>query len=345
MNWRPLLAPLAVLYGGVISIRHLLFDEHLWRSYTPAIPTICVGNVAVGGTGKTPMVEFLVRLLKNRYKVAVLSRGYKRKTRGFILADDAATALTIGDEPMQLHSKFPDIMVAVCEDRVHGIKHLERMDDRPDVVLLDDAFQHRRIACGLNIMLTAFDNLYVYDHMLPWGTLRDVPLRASKANVVVVTKCPDTMQPIQKRVVDNTLKLATFQHLFFSRMHYEPVDLPGLPLVVTCVAHPEPLIDHMKHLYPETEVIIYADHHMFSSGDVETIIRKAENFMCVVTTEKDYQRMQLTDLPARLGKPIIPMPIRFSVDSEATGSLDEVVLTYVGESIAAQNASGKTDNK
>lgn len=342
MNWRGLLSPLAVLYGGIIGLRHLLYDEHLWRSYTPIVPSICVGNIAVGGTGKTPMVEYLVRLLQDRYKVAVLSRGYKRRTHGFILADENATAHTIGDESMQMHTKFPNIMVAVCEDRAHGIKRLERMADRPDVILLDDAYQHRGVSCGLNIVLTAFDNLYVHDHLLPWGNLRDVPYRVTKANIVVVTKCPDSMRPIDKRVADNTLRLATFQHLFFSRMHYEQVDIQGLPLIVTCVAHPEPLIDHIQQIYPEAKALTYADHHMFTACEVDTIIRKAENFMCVVTTEKDYQRMLLTDLPERLGKPIIPLPIYLTVDSEATGSLDEVVLAYVSESINAQTAAGKS---
>ena len=345
MNWRSLLSPLAVLYGGVISLRHLLFDEHLLRSYTPVIPTICVGNIAVGGTGKTPMVEYLIRLLHGQYKVAVLSRGYKRKTHGFILADESATARTIGDEPMQIHSKFPNVIVAVCEDRVHGIKRLERMADRPDVVLLDDAYQHRAVRCGLTIVLTAFDKLYVHDHLMPWGSLRDVPFRVSKANIVVVTKCPDSMQPIQKRVVDNTLRLATFQHLFFSRIQYEPTELPGIPLIVTCVAHPEHLIDHVRSIYPEAEALSYADHHAFTAADVETIISKAERHFCVVTTEKDFQRMLLTGLPERLGKPIIPLPIHLTVDNEDTGSMDEVVLTYVRESIAAQEASGKGDKK
>ena len=334
MNRRGLLSPFAVLYGAVIGIRHLLYDEHLLRSYTPTIPTICVGNIAVGGTGKTPMVEYLIRLLQDEYKVAVLSRGYKRKTHGFILADENATARTIGDEPMQIHSKFPNIMVAVCEDRVHGIKRLQKMTNRPDVVLLDDAYQHRSIRCGLTIVLTAFNNLYVHDHLLPWGSLRDVPFRVSKANIVVVTKCPDSLQPIDKRVVDNTLRLATFQHLFFSRVQYEPIDIPGLPLIVTCVAHPEHLIDHVRQIYPQAEALSYPDHHAFTAADIETIIRKAKDFMCVITTEKDYQRMLLTDLPERLDKPIIPLAIRFTVDNEATGSIDDVILAYVRQSIA-----------
>ncbi len=332
---------MAVLYGGVISLRHLLFDEHLLRSYTPRIPTICVGNIAVGGTGKTPMVEYLIRLLQDKYKVAVLSRGYKRRTHGFILVDDSATALTIGDEPMQIHTKFPNVMVAVCEDRAHGIKRLERMADKPDVVVLDDAYQHRGVTCGLTIVLTAFNNLYVNDHLLPWGNLRDVPFRVSKANIVVVTKCPDTMRPIDKRVADNSLRLATFQHLFFSRMQYEPVDIPGLPLVVTCIAHPEYMIDRIQELYPQAEAITFADHHAFSRSDIEKIVSKAKDYMCVVTTEKDYQRIMLTDLPERLNRPIIPLPIRLTIDSEATDSMDDVVLTYVRESINAQSASGK----
>ena len=167
-KWRWLAAPLAVLYGGVITLRHLLYDEHVLPKYTPRIPTICIGNLAVGGTGKTPMVEYLIRLLqKHGYKVGVLSRGYKRRTHGFQIADAQSTADTIGDEPMQIHSKFPDVLVAVCEERMIGIRRIQNIPSPPDVVLLDDAYQHRSIVCGLNILLTAYDNLYVHDHLLP----------------------------------------------------------------------------------------------------------------------------------------------------------------------------------
>jgi tetraacyldisaccharide 4'-kinase len=274
------------LYGGAIALRHLLFDEHILPKYEPRIPTICVGNLAVGGTGKTPMVEYLIRLLgRHGYKVGVLSRGYRRTTHGFLLATAAATAETIGDEPMQIHQKFPDVLVAVCEDRVKGIKHIQNLSTPPDVVLLDDAYQHRHISCGLTILLTAYDRLYVHDHLLPWGSLRDIPYRASKANIVVVTKCPPTMHPIDKRVVDSSLKLATFQHLYFSRVQYAPVQIKGIPLLLTSIARPEYLIDHVRGIEPQTEVLTYSDHHRFTPMDVNTILERAERYDCIVTTD------------------------------------------------------------
>ena len=335
-NWRWIAAPVAAIYGAIIGIRHLLYDEHALPKYEPRIPTICVGNIAVGGTGKTPMVEYLIRLLqKNNYSVGVLSRGYKRRTHGFVLADADATADTIGDEAMQIHSKFPDVLVAVCEDRVSAIKRIQRMPAPPDIMLLDDAYQHRSIACGLNIVLTAYDRLYVHDHLLPWGTLRDIPYRVSKANIVVVTKCPDTLRPIDKRVVDNSLMLATFQHMYFSRMKYADVQIEGVPLVLTCVARPEHLIEYIRTMHPQAEALSYPDHHRFSPMDVRTILQRAEQCDCIVTTEKDMQRIRQTDLLEQLTKPIIVQPITFTIDKEAH-SFDEDVLAYAREGLHKQ---------
>ena len=335
-NWRWLLAPFAVLYGGAIALRHLLYDEHVLPKYEPKIPTICVGNLAVGGTGKTPMVEYLIRLLQqHNYKVGVLSRGYNRKTRGFLFATASATADSIGDEAMQIHTKFPDVLVAVCEDRITGIKHIQRMHTPPDVVLLDDAYQHRAIVCGLNILLTPYDRLYVHDHLLPWGTLRDIPYRASKANIVVVTKCPETMRPIDKRVVDNSLRLATFQHLYFSSVQYEPVSVTGVPLLLACIARPEYLTQHVRALHPQAEVLTYPDHHRFTPADVRTILQRAEHCDCILTTEKDLQRIRQTDLVEQYGKPVIALPIRVTVQPEAR-TMDHDVLAYVSESIHKQ---------
>ena len=299
-TWRWLAAPLAAIYGGVVGLRHLLYDEHTLPTYKPHIPTICVGNLAVGGTGKTPMVEYLIRLLmQHNYSVGVLSRGYKRKTRGLQIVGDHATAETVGDEAMQVHRKFPDVLVAVCEDRVKGIKMIEKMPKHPDVILLDDAYQHRAIVCGLTILLTAYDRLYVHDHLLPWGSLRDLTFRASKANIIVVTKCPDNFRPIDKRVVDNSLRPATFQHMYFSRIEYADTALPGQPLLLTSIARPEYLIDHVRSLHPHAEVMTYPDHHWFSSADIRNILQRADRCDCIVTTEKDMQRILCTDLLAR----------------------------------------------
>lgn len=337
MSWRWLANPLAVLYGGVIALRHLLYDEHLLPKYEPSIPTICVGNLAVGGTGKTPMVEYLIRLLQAKgYLVGVLSRGYKRRTHGFMIASSGSTADTIGDEAMQIHRKFPNVLVIVCEDRVSAIKRIQKMPEHPDVILLDDAFQHRAIQCGMNILLTAYDRLYVHDHLLPRGSLRDLPYRATKANIVVVTKCPDTIRPIDKRVVDSSLRLATFQHLYFSYMKYADVPIEGVPLVLTSIARPEYMIEHVRAIQPQAEVLTYPDHHRFTSGDVKTILQRAERCDCILTTEKDMQRIVQTDLIESYSRPVIAMPINITIDTEAS-SFDDDVLTYVRESLHKQD--------
>ena len=210
--------PASWLYRLAIGIRNGLYNSHFIHTTEAPLPAICVGNLAVGGTGKTPMVEYLIRLLSPHYKIAVLSRGYKRATRGFVLADENATAASIGDEPLQLHRKFPDIVVAVCADRVMGIKRLRQAFPDLQLVILDDAFQHRRIRCGLNILLTAADRLYVDDHYLPYGRLRDAKSQSLRADIIVVTKCPEGLQPIDKRLIDTRLHLPSYQSLFFSNI-------------------------------------------------------------------------------------------------------------------------------
>lgn len=234
------------MYGLVVWIRNLLYDDHILHSTKVAIPTIGVGNLAVGGTGKTPMTEYLVSLLSKRYKVAVLSRGYGRTTKGFRLANAQDTAYTIGDEPMQIYTHFPNIPVAVCADRVKGVKRLQHLFPDLQCVILDDAYQHRPLRCGCYILLTPYDRLYVHDHMLPWGKLRDVPSQSIRANVVVVTKCPEKMLPIDRRVVANALQLPSYQQLVFSRIVYRPLVLPGTPLLLTGIANPQPILTYLR---------------------------------------------------------------------------------------------------
>ena len=326
--------PLSGLYALGVAIRHTLYDQHILPSFAVNVPTVCVGNIAVGGTGKTPMVEYIVRLLQqNGFRPAILSRGYKRKTHGFVLADDRATSLSIGDEAMQLHRKFPDVSVAVCENRVRGVKQLMRQVEQIDVVVLDDAFQHRGIRCGLNILLTPYDRLYIDDHMLPWGTLRDLPRRALQADAVVVTKCPSTMQPIDMRVVDNRLHLPTFQLLHFAGLDYPPMEQEGTPLVVCGIAQPKYMMDYVLSRYPNAELLAFRDHHDYSERDLDAIIERARHFDFVITTEKDLQRLRMTSLVERLqasGKRLIALPVRTHFLSDHN-AFDRQILTYVRE--------------
>ena len=273
-------------------------------SSSPSVPTIGVGNLAMGGTGKTPHTEFLARQLQKHFRVAILSRGYRRKTQGFVLADANATAQTIGDEPMQMHLNLPEVPVAVCENRLHGIRRLQRLFPDLQVVLLDDAFQHRRLNCGFYILLTPADNLYVNDHFFPRGKLRDSRHASLRANMIVVTKCPETMQPIDRRVIETSLHLPQYQQLFFSYLHdgaLMPVwkdqnsDASAIrkPLILTGIENPEHMLDYLKKQYGEVESMRFADHHDFSKRDIARIMRQAERSRCdaIITTQKDAARL------------------------------------------------------
>lgn len=329
---RYLLMPLSWLYAVVVWVRNVLYDEHVLPSFSVDIPTIGIGNLAVGGTGKTPMTEYMVRLLSAKYRVAVLSRGYGRKTSGFRLAGPTDSARTIGDEPMQIHLRFPEIPVAVCGNRVEGIKRLQILHPDIQCVILDDAFQHRHLRCGFYVLLTAYNDLYVNDHMLPYGNLRDLPGESRRANAVVVTKCPKDMQPIARRIVSNQLGLATYQHLCYSSVKYASVALPGTPLLVAGIANPKPLLEHLREQYPDTHLMAFADHHNFSKKDVSRILQQASDYACVVTTEKDYMRLQQTPLVEQLGEKLIVLPMQtdLGIDKE---TFDRAVLLYVDEAV------------
>jgi len=326
--------PLSWLYTTGVAIRHLLYNQSLLPSFSSKVPTICVGNLAVGGTGKTPMTAYLVQLLLDHgYHPAVLSRGYKRLTHGFVMADANSTTDSIGDEAMQMHRAFPDVPVAVCENRVRGVRQLRRQLANLDVIILDDAMQHRALRCGYTILLTPYDRLYIDDHMLPWGTLRDLPSRALKADAVVVTKCPDDIRPIDMRVVDNRLHLPTYQQLHFAGISYAPMEQEGTPLVLTGIAQPKYMYEHVKQHYPQAELLAFPDHHRFTPQDIETIMDKVKYFDFVLTTEKDIQRLRSTSLVERLSeqhKRLIALPIRvrFCTPNEA---FDRQILRYVRE--------------
>ena len=327
---RLLTIPLSGLYAFGVGLRHLLYDEHILPSTTVSVPTICVGNIAVGGTGKTPHVEYLIRLLSPHYKVAVLSRGYKRKTKGFVMADQSATAQSIGDEAMQLYLKYPEVCVAVSENRVKGIRQIQSLRPDVEVVILDDAFQHRALKCGFNIVLTRYDRLYPNDHMLPWGTLRDFKQRILKANAVVVTHCPEEMQPIEKRVVENHLHLPPYIRLYFSKFRYGTVYRTGRPLVVAGIANPQYLMDFVNAHYQGAGFITNADHHAFTPEDLREIESRAKDYDFVLTTEKDFVRLQQTELYNRLAERIEAIAVNMEIDEE-TAEFDKQVLNYVRE--------------
>ena len=294
---RFLLLPFAILYGLGVCLRHFLYDRGWLSSKRYPFPILCVGNLAVGGTGKTPMVEYLVRLL-GQEQVAILSRGYRRKTRGFILADDSATAMTLGDEPYQYHRKFPRATVTVCESRQEGI---ERLLENPHFkyIILDDAFQHRKVQAGTNLLLTSYDKLYTQDFLLPVGSLRDIRSRARKAQIIIVTKCPELTQAEQEKIIQQ-LKPLPSQKVYFTSIAYSDrvyshedsqalKDFIATPFtLVTGIANPTPLVDFLEKQGASFEHLAYSDHHHFSNRELEFLRQKER----ILTTEKDYVRLE-----------------------------------------------------
>ena len=322
--------PISWLYTLGVWVRNTLYNNYILPSYVVNIPTIAIGNLAVGGTGKTPMTEYLVRLLSSEYKIAVLSRGYGRKTRGFRLATAEDTAQTIGDEPMLIHTHFPHLPVAVCEDRVLGINQLQLLIPDLQCVILDDAYQHRKLRAGFYILLTAYDNLYVNDYMLPRGNLRDLPAESARANAVIVTKCPDVISDVDRQMIHRTLHLASHQHLYCSRIAYDSLPVDSTPLLITGIANPKLLLDHIQRQFPDTELLAFPDHHDFTSKDILTILDKATKYDYVVTTEKDYMRMKSTSLINALTDKLQVLPITTEL-ADDHGAFDLQILSYLTE--------------
>lgn len=311
-----LLLPLTMWYAIGVAVRNLLFDLSVKRSVSPDVPTIGIGNLRVGGTGKTPHTEYLIRLLAGR-RVALLSRGYGRATQGFVLADDSSTASQIGDEPLMMARKFPQLTVAVCEDRVEGVRRLMEMPQKPDVVLLDDVYQHRHIRPALNILLTEYGDPYCDDHILPFGNLREGRRGRRRADIIVVTKCPENLNDEEQQEMRRKLRLDDRQQLFFSHISYsEPVAVYDAVManaveevvLVTGIAHPEPLVRYLEKEY-RVHHLRFADHHPFGEDDCQRIIEmynwlKNSNAV-VLTTEKDAARMR----DAEVRKYLQPLPL------------------------------------
>lgn len=295
---RFLLMPLTPIYYLVVWIRNRMYDYGIFSSVTFSVPVLAVGNLSVGGTGKTPMVEYLIQLLQPSYKVAVLSRGYKRSTKGFLEVMESHSARDVGDEPLQFKKKFPKCTIAVDANRVRGIQTLLNKNI-PDVILLDDAFQHRRVKAGMYILLTSYSKIYVEDRALPWGDLREPQSGAKRAAVIIVTKCPPDLSEEERKRIRQKLNTEPNQTVYFSSIQYgqkigngrEERDLTefGNPVftLVTGIANPKPLVEHYKKMGLRFTHKSYSDHHNFSLRD----IRELEEESMIVTTEKDFMRL------------------------------------------------------
>ena len=287
-SFRILLFPLAIIYWLAIYIRNKLYDLKIFDTSTFGLPLICIGNLSVGGTGKSPMVEYLVMNLKNKFRVATLSRGYKRKTRGYALANNKSDALEIGDEPMQFHLKFPDVPVAVGEQRLEAIPQL--LHDKPGIqcIILDDAFQHRAVKAGLNILLTDCNNLFTRDFFLPTGDLRDLKSSYKRAEIIIVTKCDPFITEENKKDITEEINPLPYQHLFFTSnlygrpyhitRHQEKKDLTTdcEVLLVSGIANPQPLKDMLDDNSKAYYMLHYPDHHIFTIDDWKDIRKRFE---------------------------------------------------------------------
>ena len=300
---RYLLFPFSILYGWITSIRNFLFDKDILKSYSFDIPIIAVGNLSVGGTGKTPQIEYLIRLLSDHYKIAVLSRGYKRKSKGFILADKNSTAEILGDEPFQMHQKFPEITVAVDADRRNGITKILSLPNKPDVILLDDAFQHRKVKASFYILLSAYTDLYTNDYILPTGNLRESRNGAKRADVIVITKCPKDLSIAKQEAIIKEIGIKV--PVYFSSIEYdefvyhehEKMEVSEIKqldkLLLAGIAKPTPFFEYVQN--SNDEKLIYPDHHNFTANDIKEIKEKSVNKI-IITTEKDYVRLKNENL-------------------------------------------------
>ena len=332
---RKILFPFAVLYGLITTIRNFLFDKGILKSTSFNIPVIAVGNLSVGGTGKTPQIEYLIRLLSDKYKIATLSRGYKRKSEGFVLADMTSNAEILGDEPFQFYQKFPNVHVAVDANRTNGIIQLLSQNEKPQVVLLDDAYQHRKVKAGFYILLSSYGDLYADDFMLPTGNLRESRSGANRANIVIVTKCPKDLSDTEQAEIRLKLKLTCSQQVYFTFIDYDDSiygenkkiavnEIKSEPkLLIAGIAKPTPFFDYLKN--ENDECITFPDHHNFSDSDLETIQSKAQNKK-IVTTEKDYVRLKTFDY---LRDMVYYWPINVVIDKKE--EFNQMILNYVNK--------------
>ena len=342
------LLPLSWLYGMAVNLRNTMFSIGILKSRSFDVPVIAVGNITVGGSGKTPHVEYLIRLLKGTFHTAVLSRGYKRESKGFVQASTKTTMPEIGDEPFQMKQKYPDVIVAVDKNRCHGIDTLVENDKDIDVILLDDAFQHRYVKPGINILLVDYHRLIIYDKLLPAGRLREPLSGKDRADIVIVTKCPKDLKPMEYRVITKAMSLYPYQQLFFTSIDYGellPVfkktkkaqnlhDLKDYSaLLLTGIASPQQMTHDLKPLIPQIKPLTFSDHHVFTKKDVELInstFAALPSPKLIITTEKDVTRLQLVDgLSQEVRDNLYALPINVCFLQEQAQMFNQQIIDYV----------------
>lgn len=355
ISW--VLFPLTVWYAVGVWLRNMMFSLGLKRQVAPPVTTIGVGNLCAGGAGKTPMVEYLLRKFSDQYETAFLSRGYRRKTTGFVLDDGSHSPSRVGDEPAMIGYKFPNLTVAVCEKRVAGVERLLARDLPPQLVVLDDVFQHRYIKPTINILLTEYDRPWFKDCIMPYGDLREFRSAYRRANIIVVTKAPQQIDPIERHNFVARLKLKSYQKVFFSHVEYRaPIPLMGgapIPLstidhvlAVTGIANPQPMLQYLA-TQCKTTPLQFADHHRFGASDIKRM-RKLFGQLegsrkLILTTEKDavrFRELKGTDLLA--GLPIYSLPIEVCIHPASDGDFDHTIESVVSENVSFLDRMHKT---
>ncbi len=349
---RILLFPLSAIYWLITKLRNFAYDTGIMPSKSYHFPIICVGNLSAGGTGKTPHTEYIINHFKTDFQLASLSRGYGRKTKGFILADSSCNATTIGDEPYQIFTKHPEIYVSVDEKRKRGIEKLQALPAPPQLIVLDDAYQHRSVKAGLNILLTDYSSLYINDFLLPAGRLRESRSGAKRADIIIVTKSPAVLSPLEIRRITSSLKPLAYQKVFFSYISYrklKPLNQKAIELnlkkkelkqwgvlLVTAIAKPQPLYLYLKRYSKEVDKLSYPDHHFFSEKDYKGILKQTEGLLSpkkiIITTEKDAVKLDLSKLED-IAVFCLPIQIKFHPHGELdfAEELNQYVRSYTGE--------------
>lgn len=349
---RALLLPFSILYGIAVFFRNLLYDVGLLRSESFDISIISVGNLSLGGTGKSPHIEYLISLLKNGNQIATLSRGYGRTTQGFVCAGQESDFLEIGDEPMQFFHKFKGLEVAVDENRRRGIKNLQEKNPLLNVILLDDAFQHRAVKPGLSILLTDYSKLYADDFLLPVGNLREWRAAAGRADIIIVTRIPQLFSPMERRIISERLHLKPYQKIYFSFIKYgefkafhnsQEQVMPGKEyyferkfsiVLFTGIANPQPLLDYLKGKGAEVMHLKYRDHHRYTISDIQRIKQIFDNIATdnkiLLTTEKDAMRLLLPGYRDIIQKlPLFYIPIETGLIGKDESEFNELIISYV----------------
>ena len=351
INGRIFLYPLSLLYGLITGFRNFLYNTGILPSVEFNIPYICVGNITVGGTGKTPHTEYLADLLRKQFRVAVLSRGYKRNTDGFLAVSPDLSSEQSGDEPMQIAVKFPDVLVAVEKNRVKGVRKIMELYPDTEVIILDDGFQHRRLTPGFSVLLTDFSRLIIKDHMLPYGNLRENLSNIRRADIIIVSKSPADISPIQRRLIVKEIDKAPYQNLYFTSISYMPLRpvfningkgaLPELNrlfgtgvVLVTGIANPEPLKKLVESTAGELIHLPFPDHYRFRDKDLQAVSEAYEKLKLpikyILTTEKDSVRLkEFTNIAEPVKKAMFYIPVGIDFLNDDRDEFDKLIVDYV----------------